>query len=52
MQNFCLGFSAATSAVVTSGDSTETTGFPFQPTTLKATSRGLIMKFEPKVYQQ
>ena len=36
----------------TSADSTETTVFPFQLTSLKTTSRGLIVKFKTMVNLQ
>ena len=49
---FVSGFAAATSTANTSADFTKTTVFPFQPTTLKATSRGLIMRFKGRVYKQ
>ena len=44
-ETFVSEFDVATSSANTSADSTETTVFPFQPTTLKANLRGLIKKY-------
>ena len=49
---FVPGFDAANSSTITSADFTETTVFPFQPTTLRTTSRGLIIAFKTMINQQ
>ena len=51
-ETFVSEVDTATSTANTSADSTKYTVFPFQPTTLKATSRGLIMKFKTRVNLQ
>ena len=51
-ETFVPGFDAANSSTITSPDFTETTVFPFQPTTLKTTSRGLIMAFKTMINLQ